>query len=99
MRIGRFGQPCASAPLAQASTMANAPSQRNKYFMMLFPRLRRFPKDRLQHIQVGGKAVEAKLEFDGRGRPERRDFADRSADRAACRDRRAMPKGYSGFQG
>jgi hypothetical protein len=39
------------------------------------------------------------LESDGRGRPDRRDFTDRSAARGACRGPRAMPKDYIGFQG
>ena len=33
--------------------------------------MRRFPAVKLQHMQVAGKAVEAKLESDGRGRPGR----------------------------
>ena len=39
------------------------------------------------------------LESDGRRRPDRRDFSDRSAARGACRGLRAMPKDYIGFQG
>jgi hypothetical protein len=39
------------------------------------------------------------LESDGRGQPDRRDCADRSAARGACRGLRAMPKDYIGFQG
>src|SRR4030088_1887387 len=39
------------------------------------------------------------LETDGRGQPDRRDFTDRSAARAACRGLGAMPKDYIGFQG
>src|SRR5882672_4174581 len=41
MRIGRFGQPCARAVPAQASTMADAARVRNKHFMMSFPQLTR----------------------------------------------------------
>jgi len=39
------------------------------------------------------------LESDARGRPDRRDFTDRSAARGACRGLRAMPKNHIGFQG
>ena len=39
------------------------------------------------------------LESDGRRQPDQRDFPDRNAARGACRDLRAMPKSYTGFQG
>ena len=42
--------------------------------------------------------AELYLESDGRGQPDRRDLTDRSAARGACRDLRAMPKNYIGFQ-
>src|SRR5262245_26726204 len=37
MRIGRFGQFCAKASLAQMSMSAKAARARNEYFMMLTP--------------------------------------------------------------
>src|SRR5258708_36114563 len=39
MRIGRFGQFCASAPPAPASTMTSAAIARNRTFTMVLPQL------------------------------------------------------------